>query len=133
MSKQEATLTYRLSIFVLMIGLSGFFIAPSQAAMISTERMVATELATQQRTDLQSLLQRDEVKAQLTDMGVRVTSVEKRIAAMTDTEVTQLTTKLEEMPAGGGLLGAAVVIFVVFVITDAIGATDIFTFVRPVN
>lgn len=62
-----------------------------------------------------------------------VSAVEQRVAAMTNAEVAQLTTELDELPAGRGLLGAAVLIFVVFVITDAIGATDIFTFVRPVN
>ena len=45
----------------------------------------------------------------------------------------QLSSMLErDMPAGG-ILGAIVLIFVVFVITDAIGATDIFPFVRPVR
>ncbi len=126
-------MAYRLNVFMLIIGLMVFSIAPLQAAMIDTEAMVATEVATQQRAELQSLLQRDEVQSQLTDMGVSVAAVEQRVAAMTDAEVAQLTTELDEMPAGSGLLGAAVLIFVVFVITDAIGATDIFTFVRPVN
>lgn len=126
-------MAYRLNVFMLIIGLMVFSIAPLQAAMIDTEAMVATEVATQQRAELQSLLQRNEVQSQLTDMGVSVAAVEQRVAAMTDAEVAQLTTELDEMPAGSGLLGAAVLIFVVFVITDAIGATDIFTFVRPVN
>lgn len=126
-------MTYRLNVLMLTIGLMFFSVAPLQAAMIDTERMVAAEIATQQRAELQTLLKRDAVQSQLTDMGVSVSAVKQRVAAMTDAEVAQLTTELDEMPAGRGLLGAAVLVFVVFVITDAIGATDIFTFVRPVN
>lgn len=126
-------MSHRLNSLVLLVSLLSFTVAPTQAAMIGTQQMLAAETATEQRAELETLLQRDEVKSQLSEMGVSTAMVEQRVAAMTDEEVAQLTSELEAMPAGSGLLGAAVVIFVVFVITDAIGATDIFTFVRPAN
>ncbi|TPW09573.1 MAG: hypothetical protein FD130_2475, partial [Halothiobacillaceae bacterium] len=52
---------------------------------------------------------------------------------MTDSEVAQLNSRIAELPAGGDVLGLVVFLFVFFVITDAIGITDIFTFVRPLK
>ena len=39
----------------------------------------------------------------------------------------------DELPAGGDVLGVILVVFIVFVITDVIGATDIFPFIKPVK
>jgi len=36
------------------------------------------------------------------------------------------------MPAGEGVGGVLLVVFIVFVITDVLGATDIFSFIRPI-
>jgi hypothetical protein len=52
---------------------------------------------------------------------------------MTDEEIAQLNQQIDELPAGGDVLGILLVIFIVFVITDVIGATDIFPFIHPVN
>jgi len=52
---------------------------------------------------------------------------------MTDQEVAKLDHRMKELPAGGDVLGVALVVFIVFIITDAIGATDIFPFVHSVN
>jgi hypothetical protein len=52
---------------------------------------------------------------------------------MTDEEMAQLNQQIDELPAGGDVLGILLVIFLVFVITDVIGATDIFPFIHPVN
>ena len=57
----------------------------------------------------------------------------ERIAQMTDQEIAHLNQQLAELPAGGDVLGLVVLIFIVFIITDAIGATDIFPFVHPVR
>jgi hypothetical protein len=37
------------------------------------------------------------------------------------------------LPACAGIISTVVLVFVVFVITDVIGATDIFPFVHPVH
>jgi hypothetical protein len=47
--------------------------------------------------------------------------------------VQQLNNHLTELPAGGDILGLAVLVFLVFVLTDVIGATDIFPFIHPVK
>ena len=52
---------------------------------------------------------------------------------MTDTEIMQLNERLKDMPAGEGAAGIILVVFIVFVITDMLGATDIFSFIRPIT
>jgi hypothetical protein len=52
---------------------------------------------------------------------------------MTQAEVAQLNQQIDQLPAGSGVLGIVVLIFIVFVITDVIGATDIFPFIHPVR
>jgi hypothetical protein len=66
-------------------------------------------------------------------MGVSTAELEDRIDQMTAEEIAQLNRHLGSMPAGGDVLGIIVLVFIIFVITDVIGATDIFPFIHPVN
>ena len=90
----------------------------------------------QQIDDKQVLLQainRAGVQAQLSVLGVTTTDIENRIKQMTSEEIARLNQQLDELPAGGDALGLIVLVFIVFVITDVIGATDIFPFIHPVK
>jgi hypothetical protein len=49
---------------------------------------------------------------------------------MTDEEVRALNQKMDEMPAGSGVVGAVVLVFLVLLITDIVGWTDVFPFVN---
>ena len=85
------------------------------------------------KAELLQTINRSDVKQQLLTMGVKSEDIESRINLMTREEIAQLNHKFDELPAGGDLLGIILVIFIVFVITDVIGATDIFPFIKPVN
>ena len=49
-------------------------------------------------------------------------------------EIAQILQKMDELPAGGGAVGAVVgaglIIFFVLLITDIVGATDVYSFVN---
>jgi Family of unknown function (DUF6627) len=66
-------------------------------------------------------------------MDVNPADIESRIDQMTQQEIAQLNQQFDQLPAGGGAVGLIVLIFLVFVITDVIGATDIFPFIHPVR
>jgi hypothetical protein len=66
-------------------------------------------------------------------MGVSTAELESRINQMTGEEIAQLNQQLNDLPAGSGVLGIIVLVFIVFVITDVIGATNIFPFIHPVK
>lgn len=118
--------------WIALLGFFGSITLPVQAAMISTPDVIQSQQSAYDREQLSSMLERDDVQQQLLSMGVAPETVQDRVNSMTDFEIAQLNEQINDMPAGG-ILGVIVLIFVVFVITDAIGATDIFPFVRPVR
>jgi len=100
------------------------------AALVSTSDMVATEQSKLSREYLLSSLEREEVRTALTSQGVDLEMAKQRVASMTDEEVRVLNQKMEEMPAGGGVVGVVVIVFLVLIITDLVGWTDVFPFVN---
>ncbi|MEF8833237.1 MAG: DUF6627 family protein [Halofilum sp. (in: g-proteobacteria)] len=108
--------------------------APAHAGMVGTDEVLGTVEAKDQRAELVALMERDDVRAQLVVYGLDPADAEMRIRNMTDAEVARLHGRIDELPAGSAsVVGAALVVFIVFVVTDVIGATDIFPFIHPVK
>ncbi len=107
--------------------------ATVQAAMITTDAAISAEQSVDARKQLNNLMQEEALQQQMLAMGVDPERVAERISSMTDAEVVALHARMDEMPAGEGILGLAALIFIVFIITDALGATDLFTFVKPIR
>ena len=108
-------------------------ISQAQAAIIANAQIIDQ---VQQINDKDALLQtinRVDVQEQLLGMGVNTAELESRISQMTQQEIAQLNQQINELPAGGDVLGIIVLIFIIFIITDVIGATDIFPFIHPVK
>ncbi|MCC5796804.1 MAG: PA2779 family protein [Methylophaga sp.] len=123
----------KLTSWIMILAFFGTTTLPLQAAMISTPDVIAVEQSQYDRAQLIALLDREDVQSQLLAMGVSAEQAAERVNSMTDLEVAELNQRLADLPAGAGVLSVVVIIFVVFVITDAIGATNIFSFVRPVR
>ena len=103
----------------------------AHTGMIGTEAVVNAAQVQQDRERLRSTLNRDDVKAQLLARGVDPSQVQARVDSLTDQEVLALNGKIDQLPAGGdSLLGALVFIFIVLLITDILGFTNIFPFVK---
>lgn len=97
-----------------------------QAGIVDTDTVVAGA----ERERLTSLLERGEVRARLEALGVDPAKARDRVAALSDAEAAQLAAQLDELPAGGDILGAVVLIFLVLLFTDIMGYTKIFPFTR---
>ena len=123
----------RLVSLLLVAAMIGGQAMPLQAAMIGTDSLLQQGQTQLDRQQLVQMLQRGDVQQQLVTLGVDVADAKMRVAQMTDSEVQQLNARLGELPAGGDVLGIVVLVFLVFVITDVIGATDIFPFIHPVR
>ena len=124
----------RLIAMLCVLALVGASLSPAIAGMVGTNQLIAAEQVHADRERLMATLSRDDVSQQLAAMGVDPAQAAERVSRMTDAEVAALNERLDELPAGGNtVLGVLLVVFIVFVITDAIGATDIFPFIRPVN
>lgn len=115
------------------VALGTLQVLPAQAAMVGTAAVIQSESSGLDREQLAGMLEREDIRQQLVAMGVEPEAAKQRIAMMTDAEVASLNQRLQEVPTGSDILGVLLIIFIVFVITDAIGATDVFTFVHPVK
>lgn len=102
---------------------------PTQAAMVATDKA----LGTLEREHVSQYLARADVQARLSQYGVNARDVQTRIAAMSDDEVAQLAGKIDALPAGGDILGAIVLVFLVLLLTDILGFTKIFPFTKPIK
>jgi hypothetical protein len=102
---------------------------PTQAAMLATDNA----LSTGQRERVNQTLERADVRARLAQLGVNAGDVKARVAALSDDEVAQIAGKMDALPAGGDLLGAVVLIFLVLLITDILGFTKVFPFTKPIR
>ena len=104
-------------------------IAPLQAAMVGNETLMSNIT----RGDLIESLDKTEVQNLLISKGVDPDAAKIRIQQMNDDELASLQQGFQQLPAGAGGLGTVAFIFVVLLITDMIGATDIFPFVKKVE
>jgi len=118
---------------LLAIAVMSMSINNAGAAMVTNDIFVGQVEQNSAKAKLLQTINRSDVKEQLTGLGVSPEDVENRINMMTYEEIAQLNQQIDELPAGGDVLGILLVIFIVFVITDIIGATDIFPFIHPVN
>ena len=108
---------------------------PAQAAMVGNEQIVnpAAE-ARSAENKLRQFLGQEAARQQLEAWGVSPAWVDARVKSLSDSELAQLNQSIDDAHAGGtNILGILLVIFIVFVITDVIGATDIFPFIHPVR
>ena len=103
--------------------------------LISTEEVaaVSTALAQSNRDKVTAFLSRDDVRAELEGQGVSSAAATDRVQAMTDAEVAQLASRVDQAPAGAGILGVVFTVFIVLLVTDIMGLTKVFPFTRSVR
>jgi hypothetical protein len=103
----------------------------ANAAMIGTSTLAQSEQIQISRDQLQSMLDRSDVQERLIALGVDPNAARERVAALTDSEIATLSERMDEMPAGGlDVLGLALLVFIILLITDIAGWTNIFPFVK---
>lgn len=113
-----------------------FSISPAyvQAAMIGTAESLAPQGAELDRTALRQLMERSDVQRQLAAWGVQPDEARAMVDNLTDAEIRDIARSMESLPAGGDglgvVVGAALVVFLVLLITDILGYTDVFPFVK---
>lgn len=119
-------------LLAILVLFSSLMSAHAQAGVVSTHDLLAAGQATYSTAELQAALDSAELREQLAGMGVDTGQLAERIASLTPAEIQQLNAELENQPAGG-IIGVLLTIFIVFVITDMLCATDIFGFVKCIN
>jgi len=103
------------------------------ALMIGTESTINVDRGQSSRDYLNNLLAREDIQAALVSNGINPQEAKARIDCLSDAEVDDIVNKLDQLPAGGVLGTILIIAFLVFVIlllTDIAGYTDIFPFVK---
>jgi hypothetical protein len=104
------------------------------ASMVSTEQSLKEYKYPLKREELKNMLERKEIQEKLILWGVNPDNARAAVDSLTDDEILELVQKMDELPAGGNgvgvVIGAALIVFLVLLITDILGYTDIFPFVK---
>lgn len=114
--------------------LTGLPLSSAQAGIIATETLLHSERADHDRARVRDFLGRAEVRDYLTAQGVAPDDALARVDTLTDAEVASIAQNMDRLPAGastgGDILFVGVVVFIVLLVTDILGYTDIFPFVK---
>lgn len=102
--------------------------APAMAGLVDNEQLAMQAELQMKRDEVRSFMARDDVRAAMLDYGVNPADVDARIANMTEAELLRIQHQLDQLPAGGdgGVLGAILIVILIFVLLDVLGATDVF-------
>ena len=106
----------------------------SFAGMIGTETALDMTRGQEARNYIKGIVAREDVQTALIAQGINPLEAKARIDSLSDAEAIDLADQIEQQPAGGSALGvivgALLIVFLVLLITDILGYTDIFPFVK---
>lgn len=102
------------------------FAQVSSAGMIGTDYLLESEARAASISRLELLLAREDVAQQLVDLGVDQEVVAARLQGLSNAELITLEGQINEQVAGGDALGVIGVVFLVLLILELVGVTDIF-------
>jgi hypothetical protein len=106
----------------------------AQAGLVSTDVLIEQAQSDGELARVLDFIGRDEIREQIRSLGVDPDEAEARVSALSNIEISRLAGRIDALPAGqdvvGGIIGAAVLIFLVLLITDLLGLTDVYSFVK---
>ena len=102
------------------------FAQVAPAGMISTSELVDNEARAESLSRIELLLAREDVAEQMMTLGVQPQQVMVRLDAMTTAELLELESRFDEQVAGGDALAVIGAVFLVLLILELVGVTDIF-------
>lgn len=120
---QNIVRVFVIPLLALSLGVQG----SALAGTVGTEAMLAESAPqSEARATVDAELAREEVRSQMAAMGVDPEAVDARLAALSDDEMAELADNIESAPAGGSVIAVVGVVFVVLLILEAVGVTDVF-------
>lgn len=99
----------------------------ASAAMIGTQAAIQSEQRTELVADVKAQMSRDEVRSRFIELGVSPDAVESRLDQLTNEELVEISSRLDEMPAGSGIAGTLGIVLVVLLVLELLGITNVFT------
>lgn len=110
------------SLAILSLG----FAQVSVAGVIDTQHLIDAENRQNAVSRIEATLMRQDVAEQLLAQGVEPSAVMVRVQNLTTAELMLLDGQINEQIAGGGAVGIIGAVFLVLLILELVGVTDIF-------
>lgn len=112
--------------FVSLSLMSLGFLQVAHAGIVDTSVMVEKSAAEERAARLDVLLERQDIADQMVALGVSPDDVKARVASLTDAEIAAFEQRLDAQVAGGDAIGVIGTVFLVLLILELVGVTDIF-------
>jgi hypothetical protein len=122
LQRARAALLRLVSVSIVCMG----FAQAAPAGMIGTSYMLDEESRAASLSRIDVLLARDDVGKQLEAFGVDRAMVVERLNGLSHAELVELEGTLDSQVAGGDIIGLIGAVFVVLLILELVGVTDIF-------
>ena len=107
---------------------------PLLAAMVPTEATIYQIKAQDARDHLKTLISRNDIRKSLISQGIDPDEAKARVDSLSDPEAIAVADQIKKLPAGrgafGAVIGAALIVFLVLLVTDILGLSDVFPFVK---
>lgn len=120
--KARGALMRLISISIVCMG----FAQAAPAGMIGTAHMLEDETRAASLSRVEVLLARADVGRQLEAFGVDQAMVAERLNGLSSAELLELEGQLDSQVAGGDIVGIVGAVFIVLLILELVGVTDIF-------
>jgi hypothetical protein len=126
-------LPFTRTVFILVsLSLCGIgFPATAGAGFIDTNDYLSVQDRQARIERVQAALLQERVSGRLAALGVDPELARQRVAALPDADLALLDERLEDLPAGGGVLELLLVVFLIMLILDLTGLTNIFPGIGP--
>lgn len=102
-------------------------VAQASAAIIGTGEALSHEARADRIELIQSQLARNDLQKAMTKLGVDPIEARSRVESLSDHELLALQEQLDTLPAGGDFFALVGVVFIVLIILEFVGVTNIFT------
>ena len=122
LQKARGALLRLVSLSIICMG----FAQAAPAGMIGTAYMLDDESRAASLSRIEVLLARQDVARQLEAFGVDEALVMERLNGLSHAELLELEGRLDSQVAGGDIIGLIGAVFVVLLILELVGVTDIF-------
>jgi len=109
----------------------------AQSRMITTLEVMDGISLDQDREKVISFMEGKLVQEKMISLGINPKEAIQRVAGLSSKELSTLSKKIDQAPAGGdgvgAIIGAALLVFIVLLITDILGYTKVFPFTRSIQ
>ena len=121
-SKLSGLVLRSFAVAILAVGFAPW----ANAGVVGSGDFLATEVRAERLSEIEVFLARADVAEQLEGYGVSADMILERVDSLSDQELLELEGAISEHPAGGDVIALLGVVFVVLLVLELLGVTNVF-------